>query len=200
MVEHNLWKSSQLPSDANDFRISYCGHLDHVGEVDDLLRAYAGINQIQRPVHLIIIGGGSRLAELKNVVQAANPLGLVEFIGQLSREDVIERMTSCHLLILSRKEGLFSTAGFPTKLGEYLATGKPVITTATGDIPLYLKDGESAYFIQPGDVQELSDKIEEVITHYDHALQIGRAGQRVAVEHFDVEVNCRRVISLIEQL
>lgn len=200
MVEHSLWKSSQLPSEAQDFIIIYCGNLDHAGEVDDLLRAYNGVSKIRRLVHLIIIGSGSRLSELKSVAQSFNPRGLIEFTGQLSRAKVIEKLASSHLLILPRKEGLFSSAGFPTKLGEYLATGKPVITTATGDIPLYLKDGESAYFIQPGDMQGLSDKIEHVITHYDHARQIGLAGQRIAVEHFDVEVNCRRVITLLAQL
>jgi|GEM_PF-633103 len=200
MVEHNLWESSQLPSEADTFTITYCGNLDHEGEVDDLFRAYKGVSQLRRPIHLLIIGGGLRLSELKSIAQAVNPEGLIEFTGQLSREEIVEKLASSHLLVLPRRGGVFSSAGFPTKLGEYLATGKPVITTATGDIPLYLKDGESAYLIQPGDVQGLRDKIEEAIAHYDRALQIGQAGRCVAIEHFDIEVNCRKVVSLLTQL
>ena len=200
MVEHNLWKTSQLPSEADAFTITYCGNLDHEGEVDDLLRAYKGVSQLRRPIHLLIIGGGLRLSELKSIAQAVNPEGLIEFTGQLPREEIVEKLTSSHLLVLPRRGGVFSSAGFPTKLGEYLATGKPVITTATGDIPLYLQDGKSAYLIQSGDVEGLRDKLGEVIAHYDHALQIGQAGRRIAMEQFDVEGNCRKVVSLLMQL
>jgi glycosyltransferase involved in cell wall biosynthesis len=200
MVESDLWAREQLVQATQSFTIAYCGNLDHLGEVDDLIRAFLNVRQDKKPLRLLLIGGGSRLSALQHQAASLNSEGAIEFTGLLPRLKGLESLSSADLLILPRKSDTFSSAGFPTKLGEYLATGKPVIVSATGDIPLYLKDGENAYLVQPGDVKALTNRLQEAVTHYERALQVGQAGRRVAVEHFDVGVNCGRVISFLTEL
>jgi glycosyltransferase involved in cell wall biosynthesis len=200
MVESDLWADAGSVQRSPVFTIAYCGNLDHLGEVDDLIKAFVDVSQRRRSLRLLIIGGGSRLAVLKRQTELVSLEGSIEFTGLLPRPKIVEKLYESNLLVLPRRAGTFSSFGFPTKLGEYLATGKPVIATSTGDIPLYLKDRESAYLVQPGDVKALADRIQEVITHYETAIQIGQAGQRVAAQYFDIEPNCRRVISFINEL
>jgi glycosyltransferase involved in cell wall biosynthesis len=200
MVELDRWKQVIRNPEPRDFTIAYCGNLDELGEVDDLISAFAFVHRSQAKVKLLIIGDGKRKTELQQMNVSQKTMGFIEFTGYITREEVESRLSSCDLLVLPERAGTSSSAAFPTKLGEYLATGKPVIVTATGDIPLYLKDGESAYLVQPGDVKALADRIQEVVTHYETALQIGKAGQRVAAQYFDIEPNCRRAISFINEL
>ena len=200
MVELDLWEHKIVRQVSPVFTITYSGNLDHVGEVDDLMKAFTDVNQHHRAARLLIIGGGSRLAALQQQARLMSMEGSIEFTGLLTRPKTREEINASDLLVLPRRAGTFSSYGFPTKLGEYLATGKPVIATSTGDIPLYLKDAESAYLIQPGDAEALSTRIEEVVTHYEIAIQIGQAGQRIAAQYFDIEPNCRRVISFINEL
>lgn len=197
MVELDRWIQVTRNPEPHDFTIAYCGNLDHPGEVEDLISAFASVHRSQAKVKLLIIGDGKRKTGLQQITASQGTKGFIEFTGYLTREEVESRLSCCDLLVLPRRAGTFSSAGFPIKLGEYLATGKPVIVTATGDIPLYLKDGESAYLVQPGDVKALADRIQDVVAHYETALQVGRAGQRVAAKYFDIEPNCRRVFSFI---
>ena len=49
------------------------------------------------------------------------------------------------MLVLARPDNIQAKGGFPTKLGEYLATGNPVVVTKVGEIPNYLIDGVNAF-------------------------------------------------------
>jgi glycosyltransferase involved in cell wall biosynthesis len=85
----------------------------------------------------------------------------------------------------------------PTKLGEYLATGRPVVVTATGDIPKYLHDGVEAFVVEPGDVHSFSEALERAL-YNPVAAEVGRAGQRLARREFDTVVHMRRLLETIE--
>ena len=65
----------------------------------------------------------------------------------MPREELFERLRTARVLALPRPAGSFSQAGLPTKVAEYLASGRPVVVTAVGDLPLYLRDGVDAYLV-----------------------------------------------------
>lgn len=124
----------------------------------------------------------------------------VVFAGFLNRDLLISKMEEADLFVLPRATGVFSSAGFPTKLVEYLSTGKPVITTPVGDIPLYLADGVSAYFLPSVDVGVVSEKIMHVISDPTDAELVGRAGLSAAVTHFDFIKNTAVTIRFLKRL
>lgn len=53
---------------------------------------------------------------------------------------------------------------FATKLGEYLAMGKVVITTKCGEVVNWLHHKEDVYFVAPCDTDELTNAIVEIVT------------------------------------
>ncbi len=66
------------------------------------------------------------------------------------------------VLCMCRKESGFANAGFPFKLGEYLATGNPVICTKVSDVEYYL-DNEDVYLIDPGCPDQISASLERIM-------------------------------------
>src|SRR5207302_1804391 len=71
-----------------------------------------------------------------------------------------------------------STARFPTKLGEYLASGRPVVTNGIGEIPRYLKDGVNAVIVPPGDARVFGQAIAEVLDHPRRGYDLRPARRR----------------------
>ena len=103
-------------------------------------------------------------------------------------------------MLLPRAESLFSQAGLPNKLGEYLATGKPVVVTKTGDIGMYLRDRIDAFLVQPNDIQAFADTLRYVLNNPNEAAEVGLNGQKVAMEAFDTDRNCKRLIDFVKEV
>lgn len=171
--------------------IAYVGSMS--AEKDGLYELMQSFSKvvIKHPhLYLLIIGGGNKLQvnELNKLVEKNGIQGKVVLTGYIAPELVPELLESAELLVLSRDNSLRAEAGFPTKLGEYLATGKPVVTTNVGDIPLYIKNEMNGYLVKPGDIQEFANTIIKVIENPDKAKAVGFAGRELAEKLFDSKV------------
>lgn len=76
---------------------------------------------------------------------------------------MLERYCEADFSIFVRPDRRSSHAGFPTKLAESLAAGTPVITNNTGDIGLYLKDGENGFLLKDGTQKSVKDVLDKLI-------------------------------------
>jgi glycosyltransferase involved in cell wall biosynthesis len=94
-------------------------------------------------------------------------------------------MSRARCLVLPRPDSQQARAGFPTKLGEYLALGRPVVVTKVGEIPRFLEDGRTAYLVETGHVENFANKLREVFADRERAEKIGLAGKEVAKSCFD---------------
>ena len=65
----------------------------------------------------------------------------VHCYGRVSHARVKEALSVADFTVLLRPQKRYANAGFPTKVGESMASGVPVIANITSDIGLYLRDG-----------------------------------------------------------
>lgn len=183
--------------------ILYAGDLGHVGEVETLLRVFARLAVSRGDARLTILGdsaGTGRRDELKRTADVLGIGGMVEFAGLVPRRDLPERLSRASALVLPRASGAFSTAGFPTKLAEYLATGRPVVVTAVGDIRRYLHDGQDAFLVPPDDEEAFRSRLEYVLDHPDEAAAVGLRGRGLARREFDYKTHGLRIARFLADL
>jgi len=109
-------------------------------------------------------------------------------------------LAGADVLVLPRSLGEFSQAGFPNKLGEYLASGRPVVVTKVGDIPNYLVDGQSAFLVDPDDCDAFARALVSALTDPAQAEVIGARGQAVARQLLASPMVARRIADFIAQL
>lgn len=107
------------------------------------------------------------------------------FVGYLFSEQIRDYLSKASLVILNKHPNQQNTYGFSTKLGEYLAAGKPVIITRVGEAMNWLKDGESAYIIEPNDTDLLTKTIVDAFSDPEKRKAIGKNGQKVCKDNFD---------------
>jgi glycosyltransferase involved in cell wall biosynthesis len=135
---------------------------------------------------LVFTGQVSESAK-QSVLAAFRKLGRRErviFTGFLSREQLVWAYQHARALLCCRSNSAFANFGFPTKLGEYLASGTPVIATRVGDVGLYLGDGRNAFLADAEDAGSIAGCMRKVIADADAAAEVGRAGQLVAERYF----------------
>lgn len=81
--------------------------------------------------------------------------------------------------ILLRQDGRSGRAAFPTRLPEFLVSGRPTITSAVGDVRKYLVDGDSAIVVRNTPAAVASGM--RALADPQVARRIGSAGRGVAL-------------------
>lgn len=69
----------------------------------------------------------------------------VSFITNMKNRECIEITAKSDFLMFARKDYITTRAGFPTKFSESMAIGTPVITTPSGDLPMYIENGKNGF-------------------------------------------------------
>jgi glycosyltransferase involved in cell wall biosynthesis len=161
--------------------IGYSGTPVRKDGILDLIKSFALINHRYPNTHLLIIGditnGKSVISSLQNFATQLNiPKGSITFTGLIPFSQVPELLLSCQILALTRPNGVFAQAGFPTKIGEYFACRKPVLVTKVGDMVSYFKDKKEVVFAEPSDIDSIVTGFEFLINHPDEADSISLNG------------------------
>lgn len=185
-------------------RLGYAGSLDP--EKDGLNNLLLALSELRSrheelpPVNLRVWGSDSHLEDMKALAVTLGIADSVDFVGRISASEIPQAFGEVDCLVLPRPVSRQATGGFPTKLGEYLASGRPVIATLTSDIGRYLENRVSAFLVPPNDVQELSDAVCLVAKDPALASEVGRAGSLVANERFNSVKAAREVSDFVEAL
>lgn len=108
----------------------------------------------------------------------------VDLLGMVSMEKVTCLQHHAALSIIYKSENLQTKYCFPTKLGEMLVSGVPVIATYVGEANYYLKDRENAYVVKPFDIEGLANTMTHVMTNKDESQKIGIQGRKLALDSF----------------
>jgi len=183
--------------------IGYFGSLTFDRDnIDVLIKAFSLITNKHPEVHLVM-GGFCSDDEKKKIENLITELKLsfkVDILKYLTREEIIKYIIHADILIMVRAPDLKSQASFPSKLTEYLATSKPVVTVKVGEISDYLINGVNSFIVEPGNGDALAEKLDYILTDYDTALQIGRKGQELTQTIFNYNFQARRMIDFINSL
>lgn len=179
--------------------IVYCGHgANNKDGVDQLIKAFAIVLNTHPDYKLKIVGPAPRRGDTSGNVELVEKLGIadkVEFMGRKDPQDVPQILKNASILALDRPDSLQAQNGFPTKLGEYLLTENPVCVTNVGDIPMFLKDGESALIAEHDNIGDFAEKLLWAIEHPIEASVIGKCGTLVALEKFNPMTEAKKMLS-----
>jgi len=200
LVDMDEFGEEQTGVLADQHTLVFVGHLNHTGEIDRLLDAFFEVAPRFPEWNLRVIGGTCIPTAIEGfrerAASSATP-DRVEFVGSVERSALPGLLRDAGAFALPRATGLFSTAGFPTKLGEYLATGRPVVVTATGDIPLYLRDGVDAYVVPPDDTRAFAARLADVLADPAAAKAMGARGRETARTQFGIETQGMRLAAFM---
>ena len=154
-----------------------------------MLEAFGKASQhLSKTIHFICTGNPQNSPQHHEILKIINQYQISDkltFVGYLFSEQIRDYLSKASLVILNKHPNQQNTYGFSTTLGEYLAAGKPVIITRVGEAMNWLKDGESAYIIEPNDTDLLAKTIVDAFSDPEKRKAIGKNGQKVCKDNFD---------------
>ncbi|NVN94327.1 MAG: glycosyltransferase [Bacteroidetes bacterium] len=181
--------------------IAYCGSMytDKDG-VPDLIKAFNIFARNNTNTNLLLIGDNSDKEKFKLINDLINSSIYKDRIfvtGWIERDQMPELLINAQILALARPDNIQAKGGFPTKLGEYLATGNPVVITDVGEHKDYLKDGVSAFISEPDNPFLFAEKLSEAINNPQKASLIGKEGKKIALQHFNYQIQSKKLLQFI---
>lgn len=138
--------------------VVFVGRLTTEKHVDVVLQAIAKLVP-ELDIHYDIVGGGD---QHKNLLELTHSLGLddrVTFHGRLPDEELRGVLTRASVFVIASIAELQSIATM-----EAMASGLPIVAADAVALPHLVQEGENGYLFEPGNVDELADKIRRVLT------------------------------------
>ena len=180
-------------------RIGYIGSFGNKDGVPGIIKAFAKAKQAVPELKLRLVGQPEDKANVDKALQSFNLNGAVEYFGQVFYKEIPDILQACDLLVVNRPQSPYAQYGFPTKLGEYLATGQPTIVSKVGDPQTYLKDQEEIVLVEPNNEADLAHKIMERYRHYDYFSAIGKNGKQACLHHFSHDKHVKTLQRIMQE-
>jgi glycosyltransferase involved in cell wall biosynthesis len=175
----------------------WCGMVDgYIRDVYFLIDALALVRTVRgRAARLRIVGPCSEIGRTKLYAHAEArgiDLARIEIAGFVSDEQLSEYCLQADALLMPLWNDDRSVTRFPTKLGQYLAAGRPIVTAQVGEIPYYLSE-QTAVFYAPGNANSLAHALESVLADPVSAEAIAQLGMREVLPKVDCRENAGRI-------
>lgn len=135
--------------------------------------------------------------EIEKYLHEENILEQVIFKGAVSSSEIPNYLNRATGIVMTPQEN-FISGGFPTKLGEFLASGRPVIVTDVGEISRYLSKRNS-FLIKPGNNILIAKAMKGIISDVNKANEIGKIGKETAIKFFTIHSYKEDLINFLFQ-
>lgn len=183
-------------------------YIAFVGVMDDkkdgvsiLINAFKEIKGKYPSYNLYLIGGWNYdTPKHLKLIDKYDLQNRVFWMKEYPRDSIPNITCNADLLVLPRPDSKQAQGGFPTKLGEYLASGIPVCATTVGEIPDYLVDNESVFFAEPGSVESFAKAMDRALSDPENAKRVGLNGRKVAEKEFNKDIQAKKLYDFLNTL
>jgi len=114
-----------------------------------------------------------------------------------SYDDLIGYYKNARALLIPLQENLQDKARFPFKISEYTAAARPIITSDSGAVVEFFKDGENALLAKTGRISDFSAKLNFILENPQKAEQIGMNGYALGQNYFNYKSYRSTLLKLI---
>ena len=185
ILDTNHFKPLNRLNKNKEFILLHVGRFEIEKGVETLIKAFIAISKKFNNVKLINVGtprGPSfnkcmKLLKKNKLDQKVIFTGFVDYLG------LPEFYAKSDIVIVPSE--IYESFSYTVAQG--MACGKPVIASEIGGIPETTNYGNAAMLFEPGDVDQLTDKIEKLYANSDIREKLGRKARKYIVDYCSIE-------------
>jgi glycosyltransferase involved in cell wall biosynthesis len=157
--------------------------------VDVLAKAFVKVASVSPDVNLILLGGGSQGAKIRQILMNGGVLDRVHFGGHISQADLPRWYHMADLYISPSH-----VDGSSVTLMEALASGLPCLVSDIPGNKEWIEYGVNGWLFRDGDVDDLAEKILNAIHNRKWFKKLGAAARKTAEEKADWKMNFGKLL------
>jgi len=197
-------KFEDIKKEDDPVNFLYCGAIGYSEVIYFILKCFESLETRENVFLYLIIGLGDhnneRMDALKNYISNMKKRDYIKIFSNLPYSELVQMYVNATALLIPLRPTLRDEARFPHKIGEYLASGNPLITNNIGEIKYYFADEENALIAKEYTIEEYIGKMEFVLKNPGKAQEIGIKGKELGLKNFDCMMYGRLLSSFLVDL
>jgi len=169
----------------------FVARLDPEKGVKTMLNAWKSLS-----IPLKIRGNGQLEQAMRDFV-LLNNMSNIDFVDRLDTNQLANLRKKARFLIWP-SEGYYETFGLVAV--ECFAQGIPVIASNIGVLSEIVKDGKTGLLFNPGDSDELVEKVKWLWTHPEESKRMGQNARREYEEKYTAERNYQMLMDIYQKV
>lgn len=180
------------------FTVTFAGNVGIAQAVDTVIEA-AIILKSNSDIQFAIVGDGSELARIKEIVQK-HALSNVYFFGRRPLEDMPALFRRSGVLLVSLRDDLIFAKTIPSKIQAYMASGKPLIASLNGAGADIILEAKCGFSVPAEDGECLAEAIEKMalLSEEDRRI-LGDNARSYFYENYRKDRIIEQIISYLER-
>jgi glycosyltransferase involved in cell wall biosynthesis len=166
----------------------FCGHTNYVEIIKFNIDSFVLLNDDAFYLYLVINGDENLIQEIRSYISETPLKDRIKLFSKLSERQLYTYYKNAAALLIPLRPTYQDVARFPHKIGEYLASGNPVISTNYGEVKFYFKDMDNMLIADSYDVNEFAEKMRFVINNMSEVKKIGLNGRDLAWNKFNYKM------------
>ncbi len=180
------------------FCVVFAGNLGSAQALEGIVEA-AKILSAWPQVRFLLVGVGSRLDWLQQQVLACG-LDNIVLAGRYPVSVMPELFKRADALLVTLNSDEIFSQTVPSKIQAYLAAGRPIIAALNGEGARVVKQAGAGLTCPAEDAPALASAVREMFELSPFQREsMGAAGRAYALEHFEINRQARRLVTILQQ-
>lgn len=185
-------------NDKNRFKIIFTGNIGYAQGLDILINTAKILKEKNENIVFYLVGNGRAKEELKKKVKENKIEGIIKFIDKKPAKEIPNYINACDATFISLKSNYISEKILPAKLQSYLASGKPIIGCAKGEIESVINLANAGICCNEENEEVLAQKIIELKNKTEEELyEYGINARRYYEENYEKNYLLNRMDNIL---
>ncbi|GAB6876183.1 glycosyltransferase family 4 protein [Thermaerobacter litoralis] len=181
--------------------IGFVGTLHSWQGVDTLIRAVAEVEREGVKYSVVIVGDGPMRVEWEKLARTLGVANSVRFMGRMPWDQIPSYIAGFDLTYSGHVPLTVGTMYHsPLKLYEYMAMGKPVVAAEFTDAKRLIRESETGYLFDPGNVDDLKRTLWRAYAEREAWPRMGKRARAEIVAKHSWEARISEMIPKIEAI
>ena len=173
--------------------VSFVGSFQIWHGIDLLIESFAQVLQQIPNGKLLLVGDGPARKSIEEKVKNLGIGSSVHITGLVPQNKIPEILLAVDVAVIPYPMLPHELWFSPLKLYEYMAAGKAIVASRSGQIADVIQDGENGRLVTPGKIDELANMIVRLLNNPDEREWIGKNARQQAVEQHSWDRYIRRL-------
>ncbi len=158
--------------------ILYVGHFDPADDAMFFARCTASV-AAHFGATIAIVGEGPELSRIRDFFRDHSQ-ARVQFFGRLPRERYLRVVAAADIATFPYPDNAVYRAKCSARIIDFMAAGKPILSSLVGQNPEYIINGESGILVAAGDEQAYRAALERLLSNHPLRERLGSCARHRA--------------------